>query len=143
MILTCIICKDTVTFQFSAQQKPPPSEDFTCVVCLNGGKAKCAGCGKFFEKKKMFPKCDQEFKNHQDTLRCNFCWQTLIKNKILPDVNERVGKIAKDTGKEERNNKTVRPCKCGSTTHKTANSRLCPLNKRYNKGIFFYLVCSF
>ena len=132
VILTCNKCKDEVTFQFSAQQKPHPKENFTCVVCLAGGKAKCAGCGKFFKKKKMFPKCEREFKNHQETLRCNFCWQTLVKNKILPDANARVEKIAKDTGKESKN-KTVRACKCGSTTHKTANSRLCPLNKRYNQ----------
>lgn len=97
-------------------------------------KERCLGCGKFFVKKTMFPKSDREFKAEQDAgnLRCNFCWQTLIKNKILPEMNSSCMKVEKAIGKE--NCQTSRKCKCGSTTHKTANSRMCPLNKRYNTG---------
>ena len=133
IFLQCCICKGKVSFNPTDQQKPPNSKSFTCDICLEGGKAKCAGCGKFFEIKLMFPQCDKEFKKmkNNETLRCNFCWQTLIKNKILPNVNARRETVQKQTGKNT--SKTSRKCKCGSTTHKTANSRLCPLNKRYNQ----------
>ena len=140
VILDCVVCGDKVTFTLTAGQKP--QKTFMCVICLKGGKAKCTGCGKYFEKKLMFPKSDSEFNMQQNTLKCNFCWQTLIKNKILPEANEKSEQLANDTGKGTAG-KSIKKCKCGSTTHKTANSRLCPLNKRYNtEGIFFisYLI---
>ena len=141
VVLDCVVCGDKVTFMLTAEQKP--QKNFMCVICLKGGKAKCTGCGKYFEKKLMFPKSDSEFNMQQNTLKCNFCWQTLIKNKILPEANKKSEQLAKNTGKGTAG-KSIKKCKCGSTTHKTANSRLCPLNKRYNtaEGIFFisYLI---
>lgn len=130
--LKCIICNDVISVTSVTGKKPPSSKKFTCIVCLEGGKSKCAGCGKFFAKDLMFPKCDQEFKvtKKESTLRCNFCWQTLVKSRILPEMNERCEKMQKQQGKNPGTE--IKKCKCGSTTHKTANSRMCPLNKRYN-----------
>ena len=128
----CSICNDDITVTSTTGKKPPSSEKFTCIDCLEGGKSKCAGCGKFFAKDIMFPKCDKEFKvtQQEPKLRCNFCWQTLVKSKILPDMNARCEKMEKQKGKRDIE---IKKCKCGSTTHKTRNSRMCPLNKRYNQ----------
>lgn len=143
VLVKCSICNDDITVTSTTGKKPPSSDKFTCVVCLEGGKGKCAGCGKFFLKDIMFPKCDKEFKvtqqepKQEPKLRCNFCWQTLVKNKILPEMNVRCEKLENQKGKREIE---IKKCKCGSTTHKTRNSRMCPLNKRYNKKKSTYKI---
>ena len=132
VLLKCSVCNDDITVMSVTGKQPPSSKKFTCTVCLEGGKSKCVGCGKFFVKDLMFPKCDQEFKMSIDTtLRCNFCCQTLVKNKILSKMNTRCEKMKKQ--KIRTKETEIKKCKCDSTTHKTANSRMCPLNNRYNQ----------
>lgn len=94
----------------------------------------CAGCGESFPAQAMFPKSAKDFDEYSE-MRCGPCWDVHMKAELLPKIVQQ----AVTTAHNKRNTDSLppatqkRPCKCGSTTHQTSNSRECPRNKRYNK----------
>ena len=91
----------------------------------------CAGCGNNFAKQYAFPKSHSEWATEPNELRCQSCFDEMTKSEYLPQVNLEVSQEEERRGKVQ---KRKRPCKCGATTHSMRTSKLCPLNKRYNRA---------
>ena len=104
--------------------------------------------------------------------RCGDCWDEYVKTKLLPQIRERrqrdrcavvtkhkttkskttkkrklvVNDAEKEDSEQNKNKKKAKKrtkCKCGSTTHLTARSLLCPRNPkshlyRRQEGSFFF-----
>ena len=89
----------------------------------------CKTCGIEIERAKAYPKNSAEWAptNGSEDLACITCWQKQIREDFIPQVEE---------GQKFHNKKTKKQkkaCKCGSWTHKTIRSKMCPLNKKYNE----------
>ena len=89
----------------------------------------CKVCGIEIERSKGYPKNSAEWapSNGSDDLACFTCWQQKIREDFIPEVEE-----AQQKHRKKKANKQKKACKCGSWTHATTRSKMCPLNKKYN-----------
>ena len=129
----CLFECNTVAFD------PDDKDEQTlfCVPCLRREEmCKCKDCGKSLKRCHAFPQNSVEW-NQCTTLRCGVCWGKHVKS-MLPKIDKQQnGDGNKGKKKDEKNQgKGQARCKrCGSTSHKTARSRWCPFNAKYNKFI--------
>ena len=69
-------------------------------------------------------------------IRCNKCFDTYIRETVVPEHHGHIIKKREPTNKNKQTNAKKgpkKPCKCGSTSHSRTTHSSCPLNKK-NKG---------
>jgi len=122
----CKRCK--CDFDFNTATFDPDGKDeenLLCGRCLRlDEKCKCCDCGATIKRGEAFPQNSIEWTSCP-TVRCGECWEKHIK-KVLPAIAEK-----HNSKKKQKNQSKCK--KCGSTTHKTARSRWCPFNPKYNQ----------
>ena len=131
---------------FRGDQEPPKfcdrcqSEEFVCT---------CESCGKKLTARQGYPKGNSSWASGEHGKSwCATCYSKVLHEQIIPQYNEFIAeqerriehirqkrKRGDDTIEGEPEKKTQKtPCKkCGALTHKTARSRLCPFNKKYQQ----------
>ena len=68
---------------------------------------------------KFCQKCIKRIRHRKFQTPCPYCRRLFIKSDIKPLYK-----------KNQKTNKTINKCKCGSTTHRRPNHLSCPLNKK-------------
>jgi len=93
----------------------------------------CKDCGDEVKRENAYPRNSDEWgpTNHSEDLKCFTCWQKQIREDFIPSVEQSLQEKEKKS-KKKKKKKQKKACKCGSWTHATARSKLCPLNKKYN-----------
>ena len=96
----------------------------------NNDVFRCVGCQHNFSKGNAFPQGNKEWASPGTDLRCRSCFDMHTREKLLPEVND---EVALEDQRGQKKKKRKRPCRCGATTHSMVTSKLCRLNKRYNR----------
>ena len=91
---------------------------------------RCVGCQNNFPKLDAFPRSHTEWATPTVDLRCRSCFDQYTKRDLLPQVNK---EVAAEEERVKAKNRKRKLCRCGATTHSMVTSKLCPLNKRYNR----------
>lgn len=68
---------------------------------------------------KFCQKCIKRIRHRKFQTPCPYCRTLFIKSDIKPLYKQ-----------NQKTNKTLKRCKCGSTTHRRTNHLSCPLNKK-------------
>ena len=68
---------------------------------------------------KFCQKCIKRIRHRKFQTACPYCRTLFIKSDIKPLYK-----------KNQKTNKNINKCKCGSTTHRRTNHLSCPLNKK-------------
>ena len=128
----------------------PEGDQRLCNLCIRSEKiCECEQCGKKLSAQMAFPKTNMDW--HDGEIKkswCGDCYGKRLREQVVPAQNAHMHQQQQKNKKRKRKNsddkqqqKEIVPCKkCGAQTHKTARSRLCPFNKRYqnlgeeNKG---------
>jgi hypothetical protein len=104
----------------------------------------CSGCGEKFAIKDSYPRNNQEWANiDNNDLRCGPCYDRRTRDEYVPQLQTQIAieearkkskqKDGKDPKKKTKTKKKRVCKKCGSTTHSMVTSKLCPMNKKYNR----------
>ena len=120
----------------------------------------CAACGQLFQLRDAYPQNNSEWATEDDGhLRCGPCFDKRSREEYVPTLEQKVtneqtraekraaklsgkkvgknGPADKEVGKngpqKPKKPKKKRACKCGATSPRMVTSRLCPMNKKYNR----------
>ena len=90
----------------------------------------CATCGSEIKREDAYPRNNSEWGpgNNDGELRCLKCWEKQIREDFIPGMQQSQNALKKQKKKQSK------PCKCGAWSHRTSRSKLCPLNKKYNRA---------
>ena len=86
---------------------------------------KCDDCEKTLTKDQVYPKAQDGWASGITICKCAACWNKNVQQEIIPMMEERAQQQQRDS-----NSNVNKPCRCGSTTHKTTRHSDCPLNKK-------------
>ena len=122
-----------VSFEFRGNEFDPERKNLLCGACVHiSDKCKCQDCGLSMQRGEGFPQSSVEWNtNNSTSLRCGQCWEKHIRENMLPQMSKE--DIKKNRSKKSKSKSQTKCKKCGGTNHKTARSRWCPHNPKYNK----------